>query len=201
MTMRNGLSELVCSDDGTAELPAHIEWEKLSPESWLQALAARCTNLLVDREKLVLCISGKAGSGKSTIGRILRKKGLPGIQPADLLVIDDGMAHLKWLGIIPRRIKHRSQTRDYLAPFAPLFVGRRLLVYVNTTPERRIDRCDLLLRLRCAEDERQARLIARDPDGEARFISTHTKPDTPQIIADYYFDLPSDQIDFRQGIR
>ena len=201
MTIRNGLSELVCSDDGTAGLPAHIEWEKLPPESWLQALAAHCTNLLADREKLVLCISGKAGSGKSTIGRILRKKGLPGIQPTDLLVIDDGMAHLKWLGIIPRRIKHRSQSRDYLAPFAPLFIGRRLLVYVNTTPERRIDRCDILVRLRCAEDQRQARLIARDPDGEARFSSTYNKPDTPQIIAEHYFDLPSDQIDFRQGMR
>ena len=74
-------------------------------------------------------------------------------------------------------------------------------VVLRAEPERRIDRCDILVRLRCAENQRQARLIARDPDGEARFSSTYKKPDMPQIIADYYFDLPSDQIDFRQGIR
>jgi hypothetical protein len=201
VTVFDGLSELLRHSGGKVELSAHVEWEKLAPESWLDALAACCTTLLAHREKLVLCISGKAGSGKSTLGRMLRKRGMPGIPPADLLVIDDGMVHLKWLGIFPRRVKHRSKTHDYLAPFAPLFAGRRLLIYVNTTPERRIDRCDILLRLRCPEDERQARLIARDPDGQARFASTRDASDNPQIVAERYLELQSAQVDFRRDTK
>lgn len=196
----NGLSEWLCRTDGSTDLPTAIAWESLTPESWLAGLSKHCSALLAERDKGILCISGKAGSGKSTLGRLLRKQGMPGIAPGELLVIDDSMLHLKWFGIFPRRIKHRTQERDYLAPFASFFSGRRLLVYVNTHPEKRIERCDILLRLRCPEEQREARLLARDPDGAARFASTREASDNPRILAERYLDLPSDQIDFRQGM-
>lgn len=200
MIPRNGLSELLCRTDGTDELPDAIAWEQLTAEAWLAGLAGHCSALLGERDKGVLCISGKAGSGKSTLGRMLRKRGMPGIAPGELLVIDDSMLHLKWLGIFPRRIKHRTQERDYLAPFASFFTGRRLLVYVNTNPEKRIERCDVLLRLRCPEDQRESRLLARDPDGAARFASTRDASDKPRILAERYLELASDQVDFRQAM-
>lgn len=201
MTLRNGLSEWLCRTDGAADLPDAIDWEHLTPDAWLDKLAGHCSALLAERDKCVLCISGKAGSGKSTLGRLLRKRGMPGISPAEMLVIDDSMLHLKWLGIFPRRIKHRAQERDFLAPFANFFTGRRLLVYVNTNPEKRIERCDILLRLRCPEEQREARLLARDPDGAARFASTREASDNPRILAERYLDLPSDRVDFRQALR
>jgi len=200
MTPHNGLSELLCRTDGTEEPPDAIAWEELTPDTWLGSLAGHCKTLLAERDKGVLCISGKAGSGKSTLGRMLRKRGMPGIAPGDLLVIDDSMLHLKWLGIFPRRIKHRTQERDYLAPFASFFTGRRLLIYVNTNPEKRIERCDILLRLRCPEDQREVRLLARDPDGAARFASTRDASDKPRILAERYLELASDQVDFRQAM-
>jgi len=200
MTPRNGLSEWLWRTDGSDELPATIAWEALAPEAWRGALADCCADLLAKRDKGVLCISGKAGSGKSTLGRLLRKQGLPGIAPGELLVIDDSMLHLKWFGIFPRRIKHRTKERDYLAPFAGFFADRRLLVYVNTHPEKRIERCDILLRLRCPEDQREGRLLARDPDGAARFASTRDASDKPRILAERYLELASDQVDFRQAM-
>lgn len=197
---RNGLSEYL---GPVGDLPPPAVWQHLNPATWATELTALLAALSPSRpasdSPQILVLTGKAGSGKSTLGRWIRKRGLPGHPPGDLLVIDDGMAHLKWFGIIPRRIRHRSGDKDYLDPFAGLFRGRRLLVYVNTHPEKRIDRCDLLLRLGCAEDERESRLLARDPDGAARFASTREQTDLPRIRARCYAHLATDHPDWPLG--
>lgn len=173
------------------------DWTTLGLASWRQELAARCQQQLATHTPCVLCITGKAGSGKSTLGRQLRKYGLPGIPAKQILVIDDSMTHLKWFGLFPRRIKHRATQRDYLEPFTPYFSGRQLLIYVNTHPEKRIERCDILLRLRCDEADRESRLLARDPDGKSRYESTRESDDAPRIRALARLHLDSQDIDFR----
>ncbi len=198
MTVTNGLSEFLRLDtpDGAPGQP--VAWELLDPGRWENDLADRCRAMLASRDKLVLCLTGKAGSGKSTLGRIVRKRGLPGIDRSSFLVIDDGVAHVKWLGIFPRRIRHRCREKDFLAPFAALFAGKRLLVYVNATPELRIDRCDMLVRLRCNDAQRLGRLQARDPDGSERFAGSQGKSDEARVLADHYFDLESDRVNLQQ---
>ncbi len=198
MTLPNGLSEFLRLDEPDRGHGQPVTWELLDPSCWEGDLADRCKAMLAGRNKLVLCLTGKAGSGKSTLGRLIRKRGLPGIERTSILVIDDGMVHLKWLGIFPRRIRHRCREKDFLAPFADLFAGKRLLVYVNATPEQRIDRCDLLVRLRCNDAQRLARLQARDPDGSERFAGSQGKPDDARVVADRYFDLESNLIDLQQ---
>ena len=192
MIEKNGLSEYLEGMPVNADPPVQITWRSLDPSHWATELAERCIVAMEDRETVILCITGKAGSGKSTLGRFIRKQGLPGIPLVKMLVIDDGMAHLKWFGLLPRRIKYRCRTKDYLAPFASHFAGRRLLVYVNTTPEQRIDRCDILVRLRCADSERRSRLVARDPDGAERFGKGLDQADSPRVSAGQYFDLQTD---------
>lgn len=188
--LNNGLSEYLRSDP--AEAAPSSAWLDLDAARWAIELGGLCCKALGEREKVILCITGKAGSGKSTLGRYLRKRGLPGIPLRQTLVIDDGMAHLKWLGLLPRRIKHRCRSKDYLAPFAPYFADKRLLIYVNTTPEQRIDACDILLRLHCADHERQSRLVARDPDGAERYGKTAGPLDEPRVQARQYCQLQTD---------
>lgn len=198
MTLANGLSEFLRLNgrDGVPDQP--VAWELLDPGCCVNDLSNHCRAMLIGREKLILCLTGKAGTGKSTLGRLIRKHGLPGIARASILVIDDGTVHLKWLGIFPRRIRNRCREKDFLAPFAGLFAGKRLLVYVNATPEQRIDRCDLLVRLRCKDEQRLERLQARDPDGSERFAGSQGKPDDVRVVADRYFDLESDRVNLQQ---
>jgi hypothetical protein len=161
----------------------------LQPESWQAALAQVCTRRLQEKKQILLCITGKSGAGKSTLGKLIRKKGLPGLPPRKIGVIDDGVLAVPLLGIFTRRIKSRSRVQDDLAPFQYFLRHKKLVVYVNTQPERRVGRCDIVLRLRLPEDIRQQRLSDRDHDGGVRFRSTVHASDEVGIPADHVFDL------------
>lgn len=155
----------------------NITQERLPSETWEDVLAQHCMRLLQGKKNIFLCVTGKAGSGKSTFGRILRKNGLPNISPRSIAVIDDGvLSALRW-GVFPRRIKHRSKERDELAPFFPYLKGKKLIVYVNAHPEKRLSTTDILLRLECSEKIRRERLIERESGGEKRYLSTVNEVD------------------------
>jgi hypothetical protein len=161
----------------------------LSSQGWQEPLAALCQQLIAERGQVLLCITGKTGAGKSTLGRHVRKRGLPGIPPRDIAVIDDGVLAVKFLGLFNRRIKHRSLERDNLDPFRPFVRNKKLLVYVNGRPHLRLERCDVVLRLRIADELRQQRLIRRDTDGAERFQRSLGISDDLTIAADHCFDL------------
>lgn len=161
----------------------------LQPDSWQKELAGLCLRLMGEKKQIILCVTGKSGAGKSTLGKLIRKKGLPGIPPRKLGVIDDGVLAVPLFGIFTRRIKSRSRERDNLAPFMYFVRNKKLVVYVNTTPQRRLERCDVVLRLRLPEEIRQQRLVKRDFDGEARFQKTVNSSDEVGITADHVFDL------------
>jgi len=152
-------------------------WQRLYGASWKSVLAAHCRELLERQARIFLCITGKAGAGKSTLGRQLRKQGLPGIPRRWLAVIDDSVLFSPLWGILPRRVKYRSRERDELAPFLPYLGRKRIVVYVNAHPEVRLSCCDILLRVECADKIRHDRLIGREEGGERRFITTRDEAD------------------------
>lgn len=178
---------------GTKTAPEDISWQPLTHSDWSETLAKACLELLHKQKTVILCLTGKPGSGKSTIGRTIRKQGFPGIPAKKILVIDDGTIHLKMLGLFPRRIKLRVKHKDYLVPFLPYLKNKSILVYVNATPEKRLERCDLLVRLKCPDELRRDRLIARDHDGAHRYQRTHDHSDEPQIHAETYFEFVATQ--------
>lgn len=169
--------------------PAPGEPVTLQPDSWRQILAAKCQEVLKTKGQLLLCVTGKSGSGKSTLGKQIRKQGLPGISRRKIGVIDDGVLAVPLLGIFTRRIKSKSRERDNLAPFSYFLRNKKLVVYVNVKPEIRLERCDIALRLRLPDDERERRLIRRDKDGAERFRRTVVTTDEVGIQADHVFDL------------
>jgi type II secretory pathway predicted ATPase ExeA len=163
----------------------------LSESDWSKSLASACKEVIRSQGRAVLCLIGRPGSGKTTLGKNIRKKGLPGIPPSRIAVIDDGVLSVPLLGIFNRRIKHRSNERDELAPFQAHLRGKALLVYVSSRPERRLSSCDIVVRVHCDEDERLRRLKDRNEDGERRFQKSAAEPDIISIPAGRCFEFHS----------
>lgn len=120
----------------------------------------------------MVCLAGNSGCGKSFIGKGLRKQGVGPVRPAEILVIDDGVASVPFLRFLRRRVAFRTREKDFLRPFERYFPGKKLVVYVNSQPTRRLDACDILVEVVCNEDLRQQRLRARNEDGDKRMADT-----------------------------
>lgn len=163
--------------------------KRLLPGEWKQGLKRVLEGLMEEKGQVLLCVTGKSGSGKSTLGRQIRKVGLPGIPPKKIGVIDDGILAVPLLGIFTRRIKSKTRAQDNLTPFRHYLKNKRLVIYVNSKPELRVARCDVVLRLQLPEEERHQRLLRRDHDGEQRFRKTVNSSDEVGIPADHVFDL------------
>ena len=164
----------------------------LPVEGWREELGKNLQEKARQSDRLLLCLTGKAGAGKTTMARELRRKGLPGFKPAEIAVIDDGVMSAPIFGLINRRVRRPCKGRDELAPFEPYLRGKRLVVYVAIRPEERISRCDVLLRLRCDDKERRERLVSSRDDGAVRYEKSLPKTDAVTLEADHCFDLRSD---------
>ncbi|MCW0218791.1 MAG: AAA family ATPase [Prosthecobacter sp.] len=162
---------------------------KLTPASWERTLGQVIERIIQGKGRVLLCVTGKPGAGKSTLGKQIRKKGLVGIPPRKIGVIDDGVLSIPFFGLFKRRIKSKAGIQDNLSPFDQYLKNKKLVVYVNTKPQLRVERCDVVLHLRCPDEERKQRLIKRELDGEARFNCTLNSPDDVVIPADHVFDL------------
>lgn len=130
------------------------------------------TNALRSGRPCLMCIAGNSGCGKSYLGKALRKGGLAKIRPREILVIDDGVASVSFLGVFRRRVKFRKPEKDYLRPFAPYFPGKKLIVFLDRQPAQRVDECDILIEVRCPEKQRLERLQQRNADGDKRMSET-----------------------------
>lgn len=161
----------------------------LRPDNWRQVLGEVCDRIGSVNRPALLCICGKPGAGKSTLAKLIRKQGLPGIPPRCICVIDDGVLSVPVLWFFRKRVKFHSRDRDNLKPFQPWLRGRQLVIYVGATPQRRLDRCDVVLRLRCPDEERLRRLVQRNSDGEKRFRKTEHVSDEIGIAASHVFDM------------
>ena len=161
----------------------------LRHDNWRQVLGEVCDRIGSVSRPALLCICGKPGAGKSTLAKLIRKEGLPGIPPRRICVIDDGVLSVPVLWFFRKRVKFHSRDRDNLKPFQPWLRGRQLVIYVGATPQRRLDRCDVVLRLRCPDEERLRRLVQRNSDGEKRFRKTEHVSDEVGIAATHVFDM------------
>ena len=161
----------------------------LRHDNWRQVLGEVCDRIGSVNRPALLCICGKPGAGKSTLAKLIRKQGLPGIPPRRICVIDDGVLSVPVLWFFRKRVKFHSRDRDNLKPFQPWLRGRQLVIYVGATPQRRLDRCDVVLRLRCPDEERLRRLVQRNSDGEKRFRKTEHVSDEIGIAASHVFDM------------
>lgn len=161
----------------------------LGHDNWRQVLGEVCDRIGSVSRPALLCICGKPGAGKSTLAKKIRKEGLPGIPPRRICVIDDGVLSVPVLWFFRKRVKFHSRDRDNLKPFQPWLRGRQLVIYVGATPQRRLDRCDVVLRLRCPDEERLRRLVQRNSDGEKRFRKTEHVSDEIGIAATHVFDM------------
>jgi len=172
--------------------PNRTKTRELPREQWREILARHLQETCEARGRTLLCLTGKAGSGKTTLARDLRRKGIPGFKPSEIAVIDDGVMTAPLFGLLNRRIRFPCKGRDDLAPFAPYLRGKKVVVYVAIQPEERLTACDILVRLRCAEDERRERLVSSRANGPERYEKSRQKPDDINLSAAAYFDLRSD---------
>jgi hypothetical protein len=136
-------------------------------ESW-QPIYDAVERALRPERPCLMCIAGNAGCGKSTLGRLLRKSGMGPIPPRRILVIDDGVASVMFLGVLRRRVTFRAAQKDFLRPFQPYFRGKQLIVFVTAQPTDRLDECDILIEVNCAEHVRLRHLRQRNADADKR---------------------------------
>ncbi len=119
-----------------------------------------------------MCIAGNSGCGKSTLAKQLRKGGLGALGPRRILVIDDGVAKIFFLGVFRRRVRFHSKEKDFLRPFTPYFRGKQLIVFVTAQPTERLDECDILVSVSCTEQVRMRQLRQRNADADQRIAAT-----------------------------
>lgn len=147
------------------------------------------TNLLKTQKRVVIAITGLAGSGKSTLGKFIRKNGLgESHKPYKIAVIDDDVMSLN-LFLIRPKIKIKPKTKDELKPFfkfLPSFV--KVILYINTYPQERLSKADIFIHLQINETERIQRLKSRENDQEnlERLIN---QKETPTDDLEYKFKI------------
>lgn len=82
----------------------------------LEELNKACKEVLKEKKRVFITLTGLHGSGKSTFGKKLRHKGFGNFKPYQIAVIDDGVMSVNLFFIRPR-VKIKSDQRDELRPF------------------------------------------------------------------------------------
>ena len=167
-------------------------FRELPKVGWQSRLAKVFSEQMKSTGRVLLCVTGKTGAGKTTFARRIRKEGLPGIKRSEIAVIDDGVMTAPVFGFINHRVRFACAAPDDLAPFEPYLRGKKVVVYVAIRPEKRISRCDILLRLLCSDENRRQRLVASRDNGSVRYERSLQNEDSAVIPADYYFSLTTD---------
>jgi broad-specificity NMP kinase len=129
--------------------------------SWRAVLAESCRAVGRKSGPVVVCLAGPPGAGKTTLGREIRKKSLPGFARHEVAVIDDGVISVPVLGFFTRRIEVKSGPRDNLTAFSRWTADKSVVICVAIRPWERLESCDILVRVRCGERERARRQLLR----------------------------------------
>jgi ABC-type glutathione transport system ATPase component len=157
---------------------------------FLESLCRQVENLLIHKRQILISVVGKSGTGKTTLGRHIRKKGLGRLPPGIISVIDDGVMSLEVLAVFRRKVRiPEPKQRDELKPFLDLLPRRkRVVLFVGQAPDRRVSRVDILLHLKTDHDQRLQQLA--DRRGGFDKIPKHALD--PQEQSD--FGIEADQI-------
>mgnify|MGYP003093143594 FL=1 len=129
----------------------------------LKALNSACKEILKEKKRVLITLTGLHGSGKSTLGKELRRKGFGDFKPYQIAVIDDGVMSVNLFFIRPR-VKIKSDQRDELRPFFKFIMPFvKVIIYASANPLARISKCDILCILNINEEDRIARIYKRNP--------------------------------------
>lgn len=136
---------------------------------FLNELSDICKNLFKTKERLFICITGKGGVGKSTLGKHIRKNGFGDFSKYSISVIDDGTISLDIFYIFNKRVKIKTIREDELAPFIKLLPKRKKLIFcIEKKPSKKIKFADIVIHLELKdEDERLNRLRSRKNKGSS----------------------------------
>ena len=137
----------------------------------LEALNKACKEVLKEKNRVLIALTGLHGSGKSTIGKELRRKDF---KPYQIAVIDDGVMSVNLFFIRPK-VKIKSDQRDELRPFFKFIMPFvKVVIYASANPLARISKCDILCILSMDEEKRIAGIYKRnsikDPDNTQKHI-------------------------------
>ena len=140
----------------------------------LKALNSACKEILKEKKRVLIALTGLHGSGKSTLGKELRRKGFGDFKPYQIAVIDDGVMSVNLFFIRPR-VKIKCDQRDELRPFFKFIMPFvKVVIYASANPLTRISKCDILCILSMDEKERIAGIYKRnsskDPDNTQKHI-------------------------------
>ena len=156
----------------------------------LEALNSACKEILKVKKRVLIALTGLHGSGKSTLGKELRRKGFGDFKPYQIAVIDDGVMSVNLFFIRPR-VKIKCNQRDELRPFFKFIMPFvKVVIYASANPLTRISKCDILCILSMDEEERIAGIYKRnsskDPDNTQKHID---KKELDLVGLEYKFKL------------
>ena len=139
-----------------------------------EALNEACKEILKDKKRALIALTGLHGSGKSTLGKELRRKGFGDFKPHQIAVIDDGVMSVNLFFIRPR-IKIKADHKDELRPFFKFIMPFvKIIIYASAYPLARISKCGILCVLNVDEEARIAGIYKRnsgeDPDNTQKHI-------------------------------
>ena len=139
----------------------------------LEALNSACKEILKEKKRVLIALTGLRGSGKSTLGKELRRKVFGDFKPYQIAVIDDGVMSVNLFFIRPR-VKIKSDQRDELRPFFKFIMPFvKVVIYASANPLSRISKCDILCILNINEEDRIARIYKRNPAEDKNNTQRH----------------------------
>ncbi len=153
--------------------------------TFLDQLNDICVDLLKNKDRLIICIAGKAGTGKSTLGKYIRKNGFGNFNKHSISVIDDSVMSIDLFYILNKRVKIKTTVEDELMPFIKLLPKRKKLIFcVAIKPSNKVTFTDVLIHLELKdENERLDRLRSRD-----KGITSNHLIETKQSINDLQYN-------------
>lgn len=129
---------------------------------FLEELERQIEEILKRKERVLISVVGRGGTGKSYFGKYLRNNGIGKFNKRSIAVIDDGVVWFDFLFFFRRKVEMSSNEVDELRPILEKLPGsKKVIFYINATPWERISKADILLKLTTDEEVRKRRLYQR----------------------------------------
>ncbi len=142
--------------------------------SLLEKIEELIVEILKKKDRVLIAVVGKNGTGKSYFGRYVRKNGVGRFHSKTIAVIDDRVMKLEFLYFFRKSVKIPRNGVDELKPYLEaLPSGKKIVFYINETPADKITQTDILLQLTTDETTRKQRLRKRyggDPEKLERYL-------------------------------
>ncbi len=137
---------------------------------FLANLEKHVEEVLKTKDRVLISVVGRGGTGKSYFGQYIRNNGLGKFSKRVIAVIDDSVIWLEFLCIFRRAVKIPYNGVDKLQPFLKKLPERKKIIfYINATPWNRITEANILLKLSTDENTRGKRLQQRYADNPKMF--------------------------------